>query len=114
MLAWDSMGLLTSPKLSKLYRGATICGGDGLGPEGGYSLLPITVITTAMFSGNRLHVRLCLLPLIREARWFPCGGRLLARKLIVVHRQLRQENCEQALLLTSSNLLGLIHGVRQW
>lgn len=94
------MDLLISPNLLKPCRGAINCGNDGLEPEGGNSLLPITVITTAMFSGNRISCEtMFMLPLVQEARWSLCGGLSLARKLNRVHRQLRQENWEQALLL---------------
>ena len=82
-------------------------GNDGPVPEGGNSLLHITVIVTIMFSGNQFSCEaVSMLPLIQEARWFPCSGQLTARKLIL-------GNCEQALLSTSSNLIGLTHGARQ-
>ena len=108
------MGLLNSPNLYTLCRRATTCGKDGLGPEGGNSLLHITVIMTAMSSGKRISCEpVSMSPLIQEARWFPCGSQSPARKLILVSRQLRLGKCEQTLLLISSNLVGLIHGARK-
>lgn len=60
------MGLLISPNLLKPCRGATNCGNNGLEPEGGNPLFPITVITAAMFSGNRISCEtMFMLPLVQ-------------------------------------------------
>ena len=48
------MGQHGSADLLKLCYGATNRGNDGLEPEGGNSLFSITVITTAIFSRNRI------------------------------------------------------------
>ena len=56
------------PKPLHTRRGTNF-GNDGLGPEGGNSLLHITVIMTAMFSGKRLSCEAVFrLPLIHDPR----------------------------------------------